>query len=77
MAVCLRYAPMTPTECLLKAENYAVAARMAPGGERMILLEQAAMWRKRAFELRMLRFEHLREIQGNDAPVFPPPRMAD
>jgi hypothetical protein len=57
---------LTPTECLLKAENYAVAARMAPDGTRMALLEQAAMWRNRAFELRMLRFEHLKEIQDDD-----------
>jgi hypothetical protein len=56
---------LTPTECLLKAENYAMAARMAPDGKRMVLLEQAAMWRKRAFELRMLRFEHLREIRDD------------
>ena len=56
---------LTPTECLLKAENYVVAARMAPDGERMALLEQAAIWRKRAVDLRMLRFEHLREIQDD------------
>jgi hypothetical protein len=70
---------MSPTECLLKAENYAVAARMAPEGERMGLLEQAVVWHKRAFEMRMLRFEHLREIQDEDeaAPVFPPARLAD
>ena len=53
---------LTATECLLKAENYELAARMAPEGRRMALLEQAALWRKRAFELQMLRFEHLREI---------------
>ena len=69
---------LTPTECLLKAENYAVAARMAQGGKRIVLLEQAALWRRRAFELKMLRFEHLREIpDGEAAPVFPPLRVAD
>ncbi len=69
---------LTPTECLLKAENYAVAARMAAEGDRMALLEQAAMWRKRSFQLRMLRFEHLREIADDEvAPVFPPHRMPD
>jgi hypothetical protein len=68
---------MTPTECFLKAENYALAARMAPDGERMALLEQASMWRKRAFDMRMLRFEHLREIPEDDGPEFPPPRTAD
>ena len=56
---------LSPTECLLKAENYVVAARMAPAGERMVLLEQASIWRKRAFELRMLRFEHLKEIHDD------------
>jgi hypothetical protein len=70
---------MTPTECLLKAENYAVAARMAADGDRMAFLEQAALWRRRAFEMHMLRFEHLREIQEDDdyPPVFPPVRMGD
>ena len=69
---------LTPTECLLKAENYAVAARMAQDGERIALLERAALWRRRAFELKMLRFEHLREIEDDvAAPVFPPLRVAD
>jgi hypothetical protein len=54
---------LTASECLLKADNYELAARLAPEGRRMGLLEQAAMWRKRAFELQMLRFEHLREIR--------------
>jgi hypothetical protein len=68
---------MSPSECLLKAENYELAARMAPEGQRMALLEQAALWRKRAHDLRMLRFEHLRESRQDSAPVFPPLRMAD
>ena len=62
---------MTSSECLLNAENYALAARMVPPGERMRLLEQAAVWRRRAFELQMLRFEHLREIRDEE------PRLAD
>ena len=62
---------MTASECLLKAENYELAARLAPEGRRMALLEQAAIWRKRAFEFQMLRFEHLREIRDGE------PGMAD
>lgn len=57
---------LTSTECLLKADNYELAARMAPDEERMALLEQAVIWRKRAFELQMLRFEHLREIRDGE-----------
>ena len=52
---------LTSTECLLQAENYQVAAAMADEEARMALLEKAAMWRRRSFELQMLRFEHLRE----------------
>ena len=52
----------TPSECLLQAENYAIAASMAAEGARSALLEQSAVWRRRAFDLQMLRFEHLREI---------------
>jgi hypothetical protein len=52
----------TPSECLLQAENYAIAASMAGEDSRSALLEQSALWRRRAFELQMLRFEHLREI---------------
>jgi hypothetical protein len=52
---------LTPTECLLQAENFAVAASMAEGETRLIMLEQSALWRRRANELQMLRFEHLRE----------------
>ena len=53
---------LTPSECLLKAENFAVAARLANDEERMALLEESALWRQRAFELQMLRFEHLKEL---------------
>lgn len=59
---------LTPSECLLKAENYAVAARLADDRSRMPLLEQAAKWRRWAFELQMLRFEHLKEIQDIEGP---------
>ena len=57
---------LTPTECLLKAENYDVAARLAADRDRMGLLEKAAVWRNRAFQLQMLRFEHLREINDDE-----------
>jgi hypothetical protein len=53
---------LTPSECLLQAENFAVAASMADEESRMPMLEQAALWRRRAFELQMLRFEQLREV---------------
>ncbi len=56
---------LTSTECLLQAENYELAARMVPDADRMSLLQQAAVWRRRAFELQMLRFEHLREIRDD------------
>ena len=46
---------------LLKAENYALAAKMAEGRKRMAFLAAAAYWRNRAFDVRMERFRHLRE----------------
>jgi hypothetical protein len=57
---------LTPTECLLQAENYAIAASMADEDVRMEFLETAAMWRRRAFEMQMLRFEHLREVDHGE-----------
>jgi hypothetical protein len=59
---------LTPSECLLKAENYAVAARLADDEERMSLLELSVLWRQRSFELRMLRFEHLKELADETGP---------
>ena len=59
---------LTPTECLLKADNYSIAARLADDRSRMELLKEAAMWRRRAFELQMLRFEHLREVDEDAEP---------
>lgn len=52
---------LSVSECLLKAENLALAARMAEGRKRLALMGAAAFWRNRAFELRMQRFRHLRE----------------
>lgn len=46
----------TPSECLLKAENYEIAAKMAPDSERMLYVEQAIHWRRLAHELHMERF---------------------
>lgn len=40
-------------EYLLKAENYALAAKMAEGRKRMALLGAAAYWRNRAFDARL------------------------
>ncbi len=66
---------LTCTECLIQAENYELAARMAPEADRMALLEEAVIWRRRAFELQMLRFEHLREIpeESRGWRINPPP----
>jgi hypothetical protein len=57
---------LSSSECLLQAENYAIAASMADEESRIPLLEQSALWRRRAFELQMLRFEHLREVPDED-----------
>jgi hypothetical protein len=68
---------LTPTEFLLKAENYVTAAQLADEHTRVKLLEQAAIWRRRAFELQMLRFEHLKELQDMEGPDPNPGRAAD
>ena len=57
----LRYPGMlTTSECLLRAENYEVAAKLSEGVTRMALLEKAAKWRSAAYRMQMQRFEHLR-----------------
>jgi hypothetical protein len=44
---------LTAAECLLKAENYAAAARLDPSSERLSdYLRLAALWRARAIQLR-------------------------
>lgn len=65
---------LTPRECLLQAENFAMAASMAEGESRLIMLEQAALWRRRSYELQMLRFEHLRECPASAGEAGPDPR---
>lgn len=41
---------MTPTDCLLKSQNYVAAARMDPANPRVAFwLELAEVWRRRAF----------------------------
>jgi hypothetical protein len=47
---------LTPSECLLKANNYEMAAKMAPPEDRMMYLQQASHWRQLAHELQMERF---------------------
>lgn len=47
---------MTASECLLKASNYEMAARMAPPEARMEYLTLASHWRQLAHELQMERF---------------------
>ncbi len=61
---------LTPSECLMQAENFDVAARMAAGEDRMSLMEQAAMWRRRAYELQMLRFERAKEPPADATDKF-------
>jgi hypothetical protein len=46
----------TPSEALLKANNFEMAAQMADPAHRMIFIEQAAHWRQLAHELQMERF---------------------
>ena len=53
---------LSTLECLMQAENFDVAARLATGEERKRLMEQAVSWRLRAHELQMLRFERAKEI---------------
>lgn len=44
---------LTAAECLLKAENYAAAARLDPSSDRLSdYLRLAALWRARAIHLR-------------------------
>ena len=47
---------LSPSECLLKASNYEMAARMAAPDDRMVYLTQASHWRQLAHELQMERF---------------------
>jgi hypothetical protein len=51
---------MTTSECLLRAENYEVAAKLSDGTARLALLEKAAKWRRAAYQMQMQRFKHLR-----------------
>jgi hypothetical protein len=58
---------LSASECLLKAENYSLAASLSEqGGERMVLLGAAAYWRNQAFDLQMERFRHLREVAESE-----------
>ncbi|MFT3724407.1 MAG: hypothetical protein QM773_12550 [Hyphomonadaceae bacterium] len=47
---------LTPSECLLKANNYEMAAKMAAPEDRMMYLLHASHWRQLAHELQMERF---------------------
>ena len=59
---------LSASECLLKAENYSLAASLSDqGGERMVLLGAAAYWRNQAFELQMERFRHLRDVAESES----------
>ena len=56
---------LSHSECLLRSENYAIAAKMAVGKKRIALLAAAAYWRNRAFDMRMERFKRLSETSAS------------
>ncbi len=67
---------LSASECLLKANNFEIAARMAPPGDRMVFLEQASHWRRLAHEIQV---ERLGPFAGQDAPgedTVDPTRLA-
>ena len=47
---------LSASECLLKADNYMTAAKLAAPDTRMIYIQQAVQWRQLAHELQMERF---------------------
>ncbi len=65
---------LSVSECILKAENFAMAAKMAEGRKRMALLGAAAFWRNRALDQQMERFRRLRETADS---VSENPAQAD
>lgn len=60
---------LSASECLLKANNFEIAAKMAPPGERMVYFEQAVHWRRLAHEIQV---ERLGPFAGEDEPVGAP-----
>ncbi len=60
---------LSASECLLKANNFEIAAKMAPPGERMVYFEQAVHWRRLAHEIQV---ERLGPFAGEDTPDVPP-----
>jgi len=70
---------LSASECLLKAENYALAARLAPENQRLTLMVEAATWRALAFQIQMERFSpHVGLVEAVEEPpgpaLDPPPR---
>lgn len=47
---------LSASECLLKADNFMTAAKLAAPDARMVFIQQAAQWRQLAHELQMERF---------------------
>ncbi|RYZ14258.1 MAG: hypothetical protein EON61_04340 [Alphaproteobacteria bacterium] len=56
---------LTAPECLLKANNFEIAAKMAPPGQRLVYFEQAMHWRRLAHEIQV---ERLGPFAGEDEP---------
>ncbi len=63
---------MDPMECVLKAENCAVAARLDTSGNAFELMALSAFWRARSVE--MLCLERGMSIYVDDAPPPAAPR---
>lgn len=60
---------LSASECLLKANNFEIAAKMAPPGDRLVYFEQAMHWRRLAHEIQV---ERLGPFAGQDHPTLEP-----
>jgi hypothetical protein len=65
------------SEYLLKAENYAMAAKMAEGQKRLAFLGAAAYWRNKAFQAQMDGFRRLHHADDQIEPASNAVRVAD
>ena len=67
---------LSASECLLKAENFALAARLAPENQRLILMVEAATWRALAFQIQMERFAPHAGLGENEHELIASPLLA-